>query len=79
MNAEVWADPGGTALPIVCRVRDVSPKGARIYVNPGIMLPESFFLKMGDEMRRVRVVWRLGDHMNFVGVTFQSPDMEGNF
>ena len=72
LNAEIWADPGGTTPAIVCQARNVSAKGARISVHPGTQLPERFLLKIGQTTHQAKVVWRLGPQGSNIGVTFQN-------
>lgn len=72
LNAEIWADPGGTAPAIVCQVRNISPTGARLSVEPGTNLPDRFLLKVGADTHEASVVWRLGNRGSQVGVKFDA-------
>lgn len=72
LNAEIWADPGGTGLPVPCQVHDISARGARLSVASGIELPDGFFLKIAGETHRAVVVWRRGVHRPRVGVRFET-------
>ena len=61
-GARVWADPGGVAPVIDCRIVDISDAGAQIAPLRGA-LPDEFLLQhetqrtLGD----AKVVWRRGD------------------
>jgi hypothetical protein len=72
VNAEIWADPGGTAAPIPCVVRNISTKGAKIALAAETELPDRFFLKVGQVSRHAKVIWR--SRTLHVGVSFQEPD-----
>lgn len=66
--AEVWVDPGGTALAIPCKVVDISKTGAKI-AETEKTLPDDFVLNSGGVKYRAHVVWRRQKH---VGVEFVS-------
>jgi hypothetical protein len=74
MNAEIWADPGGTSLPIPCTVLDISDGGAKISVESGGLVPDAFFLKIGSSTHRAKVVWRRQFKRLYVGMHFLSAD-----
>ena len=54
-----------------CIVRQISPAGAQLDIDPGWILPQSFWLRLvGDTRMHVcSVVWREGEH---VGVEFRA-------
>lgn len=66
-HAEAWADPGGMAPAIPCKVIDISSAGAKLSFQPGSNLPEIFNLRAGHTTRSARVVWRRKDQ---IGVEF---------
>jgi hypothetical protein len=66
---EGWADPGGVAPAIPCRVLDVSRSGAKVEYF-GAELPDMFILVIGGAQHPAEVVWR---RQNQVGVAFRVP------
>jgi hypothetical protein len=67
--AVAWADPGGMAPAISCRIVDISAAGARLMHRPEAPLPDEFVLHTGHVKHYALVVWRM---TNEVGVEFQS-------
>ncbi len=67
-HAEAWADPGGMAPAIPCKVIDISSAGAKLAFPPGSNLPDTFILRAGNTKRSAHVVWRRKDE---IGVEFQ--------
>ncbi len=65
---EGWADPGGAASPLVCKISNISHKGAKIALADENALPDNFILHVGSARRAARVVWR---SQNQIGVEFQ--------
>ena len=55
--AEVWADPGGTALAIACKVLDISKTGAKL-TELDAALPDDFVLHSAGAKYKAHVVWR---------------------
>ena len=53
---------GGGALSAACYVRDLSPTGARITVDPGVALPAHMTLEISSKnvAREAEVRWRHG-------------------
>jgi len=71
-GARVWADPGGVAPAIDCKLIDVSDQGARVAPMYGGELPDEFSLEL-DPTRSLgdaKVVWRQG---GAVGVQLKKP------
>lgn len=66
---EAWADPGGTAAPVLCKVLDISQTGAKI-AEPSENLPNSFSLRIGSITHVAKVIWR---NQRELGVEFKTP------
>jgi hypothetical protein len=66
--AEAWADPGGMAPAIPCKVLDISGTGAKIAYSSDDALPDVFVLHTGRTKRSAKVMWR---SQNQVGVEFR--------
>jgi hypothetical protein len=66
-SVDSWADPGGVAPVIPCRVIDMSTTGAKIECADQD-LPDHFILVLGASQHVVEVVWR---RPNLVGVAFR--------
>lgn len=67
--AEVWADPGGMAPAIPCKLIDISGTGAKLFCYPGnAALPEKFVLHTGHVKHVAQIVWR---DKSMVGVEFE--------
>jgi hypothetical protein len=67
---EAWADPGGTVIPTVCKVLDISSEGAGLTIRCESTLTDTFFLHIGTAKHLARVVWRSEQRL---GVEFQKP------
>jgi hypothetical protein len=65
--ADAWADPGGMEPAIPCKLLDISNIGAKLGVDAGASIPESFTLHAGGTKTSARVIWR---RQNQVGVEF---------
>lgn len=66
--AIAWADPGGVAPAIACRIIDISGTGAKLAHNPDAQLPDEFVLHTGHVKHYAKIVWR---KTNQVGVEFE--------
>ena len=66
--ADAWADPGGMEPAIPCKVLDISSVGARLAIDAGVPLPNSFLLHAGGVKTQATVIWR---NQRQVGVEFQ--------
>jgi hypothetical protein len=53
----------GSNLLTRCELRDISPTGVRIKVDPTIPLQNQFDLFSRYIERRCRLVWRAGEHL----------------
>jgi hypothetical protein len=53
----------GQVSPAPCIVREISPAGAKLYIDRGWILPRNFWLRIdGDTcMHFCTIVWRNGD------------------
>lgn len=70
--ADVWADPGGMEPAIPCRLLDISLIGAKLSLDAGVQLPDSFILHAGGVKTMARVIWR---RQNMLGVEFEKGAM----
>lgn len=66
--ADAWADPGGMEPAIPCKLLDISSIGAKLAIDAGAVLPDSFVLHAGGTKTSARVIWR---RQNQVGVEFE--------
>ncbi len=64
---EVWADPGGTANAVACKILDISKTGAKISVEEPARLPDDFILHSAGVKYLAHVVWR---RQKQVGIEF---------
>jgi hypothetical protein len=63
----------GDARPLKCLLADISESGARLKMQAGEELPDSFMLQLGDDRaphRQCHVVWRQGGEL---GIRFERP------
>lgn len=70
---------GSGALSCPCRIRNISPGGARLAVDPAVTLPDRFTLEIPSRgaTHSVEVRWRSADEMGvqFVdGVVEKTPE-----
>ena len=65
-------DVSGGLSSLSCIVKDLSDTGARLVLSDGVVLPETFRLRLPkpDRWVHVSVRWRRGE---FVGVHFDDP------
>jgi hypothetical protein len=52
-----WADAGGTAAPLSCKVLDISTTGAKIALPPNARLPSTFVLHVGAAAYTATTMW----------------------
>jgi hypothetical protein len=64
---DAWADAGGTAAPVACKVLDLSATGAKLAVPATAHLPTRFHLHLGGTVYAATIVWT---HSNQIGVEF---------
>jgi hypothetical protein len=61
---------------IGCLIRDLSTGGARLELDPTVLLPEQFeLIYQGAHQRSCRTVWRFGDR---VGIAFNDLSALGD-